>query len=331
MIAGIAALRLRICLGLALKIRARHVVEQHLILNGKQLAAALRQMRFEFGLMHEQTIEPAIQPILVDLLVTELEQIRERCASIPVLSNMQLARWFAKPRGDQHRRHLRPRDALLADRKQPLAQSLKPGSAPQGERQVHVAELTRALDANALQPHRHRQLLAVIIKQLRLLGIANQPARQRPRLNATVLVEFAKMRHRLLDDPTPDTNAAHQAPVAVNLPVLLANRVAQVHAPSKPPPQRKKIPEVVTTRSNHPPKPSKPLIRLAPCRAKSQKPSPNCASWARRGRLHRKAIQPQGIACPCPCRVAAGGNRGGGAGAPSRAERGGRSRAGAML
>src|SRR5260221_10178334 len=88
------------------------------------------------------------------------------------------------------------------------------------------------------------------------------------------------MRHRLLDDTTPDTNAAHQAPVAVNLPVLLANRVAQVHAPSKPPPQRKKIPEVVTTRSNHPPKPSKPLIRLAPCRAKSQKPSPNCASWA---------------------------------------------------
>src|SRR5258708_7611503 len=90
------------------------------------------------------------------------------------------------------------------------------------------------------------------------------------------------MRHRLLDDTTPDTNAAHQAPVAVNLPVLLANRVAQVHAPSKPPPQRKKIPEVVTTRSNHPHKPSKPLIRLAPCRAKSQKPSPNCASWVRK-------------------------------------------------
>src|SRR5260370_33928218 len=88
------------------------------------------------------------------------------------------------------------------------------------------------------------------------------------------------MRHRLLDDTTPDTNAAHQTPIAVNLPVLLANRVPQVHAPSAPPPHRKKIPKVVTTRSNHPPAPSNPLIRLAPSRAKSQKPPPNCASWA---------------------------------------------------
>ena len=42
MIAGIAASRLRIGLGLALKIRARHVVEQHLVLDRKQLSAALR-------------------------------------------------------------------------------------------------------------------------------------------------------------------------------------------------------------------------------------------------------------------------------------------------
>src|SRR6267154_5635145 len=93
------------------------------------------------------------------------------------------------------------------------------------------------------------------------------------------------MRHRLLDDTTPDTNAAHQTPIAVNLPVLLANRVAQVHAPSEPPPQRKKIPKVVTTRSNHPPAPSNPLIRLAPSRAKSQKPPPNCASWVNMRKL----------------------------------------------
>ena len=75
MIAGIAAPSLRICLGLALKIRARHVVEQHLVLDREQLSAALRQMRFELGLVGEQMIEPAIEPILVDLLVTELQQI----------------------------------------------------------------------------------------------------------------------------------------------------------------------------------------------------------------------------------------------------------------
>jgi len=53
-------------------------------------------------------------------------------------------------------------------------------------------------------------MLAAVFEQLRLLGCADQPASQRPRLNPAMLVEFAKMRHRLLDDTTPDTNAAYQ-------------------------------------------------------------------------------------------------------------------------
>src|SRR6266403_6162281 len=114
---------------------------------------------------------------------------------------MQLARWLAKSRGHQHGRHLRPRDALLADREQPLAQHLKPGPAPQRKRQVHIAKLTRALDADALQSHRRRQLLAAIIEQLRALRSSDQPVRQRPCLHATLLIEFAELRHRLLNDP----------------------------------------------------------------------------------------------------------------------------------
>lgn len=46
MIAGIAALRQRIGFGLAFEERARHVMEQHLVLDRKQLPAASRQMRF---------------------------------------------------------------------------------------------------------------------------------------------------------------------------------------------------------------------------------------------------------------------------------------------
>jgi hypothetical protein len=121
-------------------------------------------MRFELALVGEQMVEPAIEPILVHLLVTELQQIRERRAAVPILRNVQLAGWLAKPRGDQHGRHLRPRDPLLADRKQPLAQSLQPGASPQRERQIHIAKLTWTLDADALQPHRHRRLLAAIIE-----------------------------------------------------------------------------------------------------------------------------------------------------------------------
>src|SRR5262244_3460956 len=107
-------------------------------------------MRLEGGLVEEQAIEAAIEPILVDLLVAELEQIAQRRAAIPVLRNMQLARRLTESRRNQHGRHLRPRHPFLAGRKQPLAQLLKTNAAPQRQRQIYVAEHTRALDPNAL-------------------------------------------------------------------------------------------------------------------------------------------------------------------------------------
>src|ERR1019366_5053732 len=99
------------------------------------------------------------------------------------------------------------------------------------ESKIHIAELTRAFEANALQPHRQRQLLATIVEQLRALGTANQQVSQRPCLNATVLIEFAELRHRLLNDPTSNTHAAHKAPIAMNLPIFPYRGVAQIHAP----------------------------------------------------------------------------------------------------
>jgi hypothetical protein len=159
-----------------------------------------------------------------------LQQIAERRAAIPVLGNVQLARRLAEPRRNQHHRYLRPGDALLADRKQPLAQILEPHPAPQCQRQVHVAELTRALDANALQAHPHRPMRAAVVEQLLLFRGADQTACQGPRLDATALIELAEMRNSLLNDTTTDTHAAHEAPVAVNLAVLPYRRVAQVHA-----------------------------------------------------------------------------------------------------
>ena len=88
------------------------------------------------------------------------------------------------------------------------------------------------------------------LKSCALFGSADQPTRQRPRLHATLLIQLAEMGHGLLNDPTADTDAAHQTPIAVDLPVLLANRVAQIHAPSQPAKQQKKTPLVVTTRPN---------------------------------------------------------------------------------
>lgn len=282
MIARIAALRLRVRFRLAFKIGARDIVEQHVVLDREQLAAPLGQMRLHRRLVREQAIKPAIEPILVDLLIAELQQIAKRRAAIPVLGDVQLAAWLAQSSRHQHRRHLRPRDAFPAHRKQSPAQLLKPHPAPQGERQVNVAKLPRALDANALQANGRRHMFAAVMEQRRVFRRADQPARQRARLHPSVLVEFAKMRDRLLDHPRPNTNAAHQTPIAMNLPVLPANRVAQVHAPSEPTAAQEKIPKVVTTRSTLPFPHSNYLIRIMSPYAKSRKPPPNCASWANR-------------------------------------------------
>ena len=104
MIAGIAALRLRVGFRQAFEIRARDVVEQHLVINRKQLAAALRQVCLERRLACEKMIERAVEPILVDLLIAKLEQIAKRRAAIPILGNVQLARGLAQPRRNQHGR-----------------------------------------------------------------------------------------------------------------------------------------------------------------------------------------------------------------------------------
>src|SRR6516162_1286994 len=90
-----------------------------------------------------------------------------------------------------------------------------------------------------------------------------------------------QVRHRLLDDAPSHTNAANQAPITVNLSVLLANRVAQIHAPPKPEPLRKKIPKVVTTAPNQPFAQPKLLIRLTPLPVETGKPTSNCSSSVR--------------------------------------------------
>src|SRR5262249_48141987 len=88
-------------------------------------------------------------------------------------------------------------------------------------------------NANALQPYRHRQLFAAIVEQRGLLRDADQMSRKCSCLHAPPLIELAEMSYSLLNDATTDTNAAHEAPIAMKLPVLPYRRVAQVHAPNQ--------------------------------------------------------------------------------------------------
>jgi hypothetical protein len=187
-------------------------------------------MRLQLGLVLQQQVERTIQPILVDQIGVELQQIAKRRAPVPIRGDMQLARWLAQPRRHQNRRHLRPRHCFLARGQKLLAQIGQTRAAPQRQRQIHVAELARAFHTHALQPHRHRQLLLAVVEQAGLLGLADQMARQRTPLKPASLVEFAKLRHCLLDHTTANPHAAHKTPVTMNLAVLPPCRVAQVHA-----------------------------------------------------------------------------------------------------
>src|ERR1700733_8084741 len=107
-----------------------------------------------------------------------------------------------------------------------------------------------------------------------------------------MLIEFTELRHGLLNDSPTHPNAAHQRPVTMNLAILLAGRVAQVHgALSQPTITQKKIPKVVTTAKNPPPLALKYLIWLRPTQRKPRKPGSNCSSWARTRVLRCKRRQ----------------------------------------
>ena len=119
---------------------------------------------------------------------------------------------------------------FLARRQQLLTQLRQTRASPQRQSQVHFTELPRAFDADFLQAHRHVQMTAAVIEQTPLLRRTDQGACKRLRFEASLIIEFAKMRHGLLNDAPTHSHAADQAPVAMDFAVLLASCMAQVHA-----------------------------------------------------------------------------------------------------
>ena len=85
-------------------------------------------------------------------------------------------------------------------------------------------------------------MFAAVVEQPRFFRGADQAARKRARLDPSALVELAKVGDRLLDHAPSNPNAAHQTPIAMDLAVLPANRMAQVHAPFEPTESLQKIP-----------------------------------------------------------------------------------------
>src|SRR5712691_1117813 len=82
-------------------------------------------------------------------------------------------------------------------------------------------------------PFKRTGTVTSVVEQRRLLRGADQPPRKCPCFNPSMLIKLAELRYRLLNDAPTDTNAAHQAPIAVKLPILPYCRVAQIHAPNQ--------------------------------------------------------------------------------------------------
>ena len=200
-------------------------------------------MRLQRGLVREQVIERTIEPILVDLPHRRAAADRQapcgdtsprRCAA---RSTARTAAPSPAPPPSSPRRPV-PGPAAAAARTAPRAPSRATRRAPGTRRRTGASArpgspFSRTGTVSCRLPSSNSRAC---------FRRADQPARQRARLNPPVLIELAKLRHRLLNHPPPDTNAAHQTPVAMNLAVLLANRVAQVHAPSEPTSAPRKYP-----------------------------------------------------------------------------------------
>ncbi len=228
-IARVAAFGLRIGGSLAFEVGRGDIVEQHFVVQGEELAHALGQVRLERGFVRQQFVEPTIQPILVDERIVQLQQIAQRGAPVPVLGNMQFAGGLTQPGGHQHGGHLLPRHFFLAGRDVGCSELIEPAGAPQRERQVHIAEVPAVFHAHPFETHAYGLVARAVVEQIRLLGFANERARQRACAQASRFIELAQVRDRLLYHATADAYRAHQPPGAMDLAVLLSRRVAQVH------------------------------------------------------------------------------------------------------
>jgi hypothetical protein len=88
MVARVAALRQGIRVGLAFEIRARHVVQQQVVLDGEQLAEPLLEKHFQRRLVRQQFVQPTVQTVVVDLVARHAQQIAQRGLPVEVLGDV---------------------------------------------------------------------------------------------------------------------------------------------------------------------------------------------------------------------------------------------------
>jgi hypothetical protein len=74
-----------------LKVSAGNIVQQQVVIEGKQFAEPLAQVLLDCAFVGQQPIQRAVKAIVVDTLDWEPKQIFQRGGAVPVLCDMQLA------------------------------------------------------------------------------------------------------------------------------------------------------------------------------------------------------------------------------------------------
>jgi len=95
MVTAVAAAGKCVAGGLALEVRARHVVQQQLVVEREQRSEALLEMDLQGFLVRQQAVESTVQPIVVDALRRHAQKVIQRRPTIPILGNMEFARRLA--------------------------------------------------------------------------------------------------------------------------------------------------------------------------------------------------------------------------------------------
>ncbi len=153
---GCSAASEPIALGLALEIRARHIIQQKLIIEIEQRSQALLEVRSPGRACAEQAVERAVQPVIVDALAPARRKDRPAlCSDYRILGDERSrspARISARITRIAHdrrpRRHSRPSTGRI------LAETIQSKGAPQSPASHTSPKRRRALQADMVKPHR---------------------------------------------------------------------------------------------------------------------------------------------------------------------------------
>ena len=258
-VARVAAGGLFVLRGLPFEKGARHIVEpfrqaqgpepaegEELELHAKPGAVLLEQVRAERLRVPGEHIEPAVEPVAIDLRGRHAEQILQGRGLVPMLGDPQLAALAVEAGQGQDRGHDGPGHVLLTGLDQALEKRMQPEPPPERQAEVDGAEIAPALHAHPmhvdqLPPRRRRGGLRgrdpLAQNHLARPGCAalQQRLEFRPlgggRLGA--LAELAQRGDDLLPRPLRRAHRLAERPVLVTLSIDFFAVTAQEHAQSR--------------------------------------------------------------------------------------------------